>query len=344
MLPAPLLEIVLRVLFNHYSQPPDVTLMTVPILTTVAAGLRCSLLIDVGWEETIVTAVGEYREIAQRRSVRAGKMLTQEMAKVLHEVAQGAERSRKPAIDFAQVEEVTQRLGWCRPRVNDGTRPGIKTIPLQDGRSLDCAFQSLSEPAEAALFASSTDLGQIDDHDLPIHHLAYNVLLSLPQDLRALCVSRIVLTGGVSNIAGLKQRVLHELNQIIKVSSRGWDPVASYGSATSWHERALRERDANIASQPKPPDPMQVPVSALKKPIQENVPHHLRVHDDIRDEITAKAERHTPRKQKEEVKREVRGVDTLGAWAGASLMASLRVKGVHEVEREDFLKHGLRNL
>ncbi|KAH9828510.1 fungal specific actin related protein [Teratosphaeria destructans] len=344
LLPAPLLEIVLRVLFNHYSQPPNIMLMTAPILATVASGLRSSLLIDVGWEETVVTAVGEYHEIAQRRSVRAGKMLTQEMANVLQEAVQSAERSRESAIDFAQVEDVTQRLGWCRPRINDEHRPGIKTIPLQDGRPLDIAFHSLSEPAEAALFAASTYSDQIDDHDLPIHLLAYNVLLSLPQDLRALCASRIIFTGGVSNLPGLKPRVLHELNQIINVSSRGWDPVASYGSATAWHERALRERDANIASQPKPPDPMQVPVSALKMPIQDNVPHHLRVRDDIRDEITAKAERHTLRRQKEELKRGVRGVDTLGAWAGASLVASLRVKGVHEVEREDFLKHGLRNL
>jgi hypothetical protein len=34
----------------------------------------------------------------------------------------------------------------------------------------------------------------------------------------------------------------------------------------------------------------------------------------------------------------VRGVETLGAWSGASLVASLRVKGKGEVEREDFLR------
>ena len=37
----------------------------------------------------------------------------------------------------------------------------------------------------------------------------------------------------------------------------------------------------------------------------------------------------------------VRGVETLGAWAGASLLAHLRVKGVVEIERDRFLAHGL---
>jgi hypothetical protein len=37
------------------------------------------------------------------------------------------------------------------------------------------------------------------------------------------------------------------------------------------------------------------------------------------------------------VKGVVRGVETLGAWSGASLVTSLRVKGKAEVEREPFL-------
>ena len=37
----------------------------------------------------------------------------------------------------------------------------------------------------------------------------------------------------------------------------------------------------------------------------------------------------------------LRQVDSLGAWAGASLMASLRVKGLVEIDRDKFLQHGL---
>lgn len=58
--------------------------------------------------------------------------------------------------------------------------------------------------------------------------------------------------------------------------------------------------------------------------------------------MSGRAERQSGLKgQGEVVKGVVRGVQTLGPWAGASLVAGLRVKGVHEVEREDFPKHGL---
>jgi hypothetical protein len=38
----------------------------------------------------------------------------------------------------------------------------------------------------------------------------------------------------------------------------------------------------------------------------------------------------------------IRGVDTLGAWAGVSLIAQQRIKGIVEVEREKYLKDGLQ--
>jgi hypothetical protein len=38
----------------------------------------------------------------------------------------------------------------------------------------------------------------------------------------------------------------------------------------------------------------------------------------------------------------IRGVETLGAWAGASLVAQQRVKGIVEIERERYLQHGLQ--
>jgi actin-related protein len=345
LLPTPLLEIALKVLFNHSAQPPSVMILTTPILNTVSAGLRCALVVEVGWEESIVTAVGEYKEVFQRRSIRAGKMLTQEMRKVLEEEAKKNEGTRVATIDFELAEEVTERLGWCQLQANE-VRSGAKAIPLpstKGSRSLEIPFQHLCQPAETALFAPDSKSSDTDDHDLPIPQLAYNVLLALPMDLRALCTSRILIAGGVSRLPGLKHRLLHELQQIIQ--TRGWDPVRTYGSATEHHNRILQERDANIAriQQQPSPEAHEVQLSPLKKPIQETLPHHRRVHDDVRDPITLKAERHTMARQKPEpAKAQVRGVETLGAWAGASLVASLRVRGVHEVEREEFLRYGVR--
>ena len=37
----------------------------------------------------------------------------------------------------------------------------------------------------------------------------------------------------------------------------------------------------------------------------------------------------------------IRSVETLGAWAGASLLATLRIKGILEIERDIYLQYGL---
>ncbi|KAI6882764.1 hypothetical protein KC360_g8938 [Hortaea werneckii] len=363
LLPTPLLELALRVLFEHWQQPPSIMVLTTPILATVGAGLRCALVIDVGWEETVVTGIGEYREVAQRRSVRAGRDVVREMRKVLEDTTDQSEGERKEStrVTFAEAEEVLQRMGWCRPQ-SDASKDSTvkKRIPLPSG-TLEVPFSRLSDPAENTLFATSTSTDQLDAHELPLPLLAYKALLALPLDLRSLCISRIVLAGGLSHLPGLKSRLLNELQQLI--TARGWDAVNSYGSAQQHQDRILKERSANAppptntnkprqhphSSSTEEPDSHSSPpisLSPTKKPLQDSLPHHQRVHDDIKDPITIKAERHTlaSKEQRETIARgTVRGVDTLGPWTGASLVVgTMRVKGVHEVEREEFLRHGMR--
>ena len=355
LLPMPLLEIVLKVLFNHYAQPPSIVLLTTPLLVCIGAGLRNALVVDLSWEETVVTAIGEYKEVFQSRSVRAGKMLTRAMAKLIEEEVRSqshADSSESESdVSFEYAEEATQRMGWCRSRPGSSS-PEVQStsmikIPSPDPDSqshIHISFTRFSKPAEVSLFNSAdTAATEVeDDHDLPIHILAYRVLLALPVDLRALCTSRIIVTGGLSHLPGLKARLLQELSHLI--STRGWDPVHNYGSATAHHERILQERSTNIATQRQRQQTNgEVPLSPAKKPIQESIPHSHRIHDDKYDPLTQKAEREASKGKVDVVKGVVRGVETLGTWAGASLMASLRVKGVHEVEREEFLKYGLRD-
>ncbi|KXL49446.1 hypothetical protein M433DRAFT_75325 [Acidomyces richmondensis BFW] len=348
LLPNPLVDIALKVLFNHSSQPSNIMILTNPVLTAVSAGLRCALVVDIGWEETIVTAVGEYKEVHQRRSIRAGKMLTYEMADVVRAQLKLSGREEAEP-DFKSVESVVERMGWCRPRSVAKTKEGKKVIPISFGgdvESINIAFEDLSIPAERTLFASNVDSSVTDDHELALPKLAYNVLLALPTDLRALCVSRIVITGGASNLPGVKHRLLRELQTIIE--ARGWDPVENYGSTSTRHQRILRKRNERISAMRQTQESFDassanIQLSLTKRPIQESVPHHQRLHDDIKDPITLKAERRTSGKQMTTVKAIVRGVESLGAWQGASLVASLRVKGLHEIEREDFLKHGIRD-
>ena len=56
--PVPLLSAVLDTLFQTF-HTPIVSLMSSPTMTTVAAGVRSALVIDIGWAETVVTSVYE---------------------------------------------------------------------------------------------------------------------------------------------------------------------------------------------------------------------------------------------------------------------------------------------
>lgn len=315
--PTPILEVVLRVLFQHYAQPPTITLLTTPVLSCLSAGLRSALVVEVGWEETVVTAVGEHKIVAERRSVRGGKLLAREMSNLLQKA------SGVGSIDFKFTEDVIRRMAWCKHRLPDKEQdtedPSIDIPPPTDASpSLSIPFSHLAQPAETAFLQPSTD-----DHDLPFPELMFNTLLALPVDLRALCTSRIVLTGPYSSIPGLKPRLLAELSQIIE--KRCWDVVESYGSAKDPLPIRLLQRQVDVPPLPSPDANGGIPISE-------------RPHDDLADRLSQQVLLSTTKDREKVVKGVVRSVETLGAWSGASLMASLRVKGRGEVEREEFLR------
>jgi actin-related protein len=130
-LPLPLLSTVLDTLFNTF-QPPTVSLMSAPMLATAAAGLRAALVVDIGWAETVVTAIFEYREVLCCRSTRACKLLGQEMQKVLIKAVEPSSLPRDEMkatteansnehktstgiVSFEECEDVTERMAWCKP-------------------------------------------------------------------------------------------------------------------------------------------------------------------------------------------------------------------------------------
>jgi len=372
-MPHALMSILLDVLFTSF-HAPSITLMSSPVLSTVAAGLRSALVVDIGWSETAVTAVYEYREVQERRSVRAGKMLSEEMAKLLNtELDDNADAgSPKAHVSFEEAEEVLTRVGWCKanPRSNrrtlyfpareapvleefeDAVESPPPTINVPFPRhtpptELRIPFASLAKPTEAALFAPDMTLSEFDDEDLPLHYLMYRALVQLPVDVRRLCMSRIIITGGVSNLPGLKTRLLRELEALVSI--RGWDRVRNYGKASAKHEERMRARredaearreDAELRRQEgedviseslDPGAPLSSIPAGLREPEVDNM-------DAKMEQLAIR----TGPPRSCFIGGVIRGVETLGAWAGASLIAQQRVKGIVEIEREKYLQHGLQ--
>jgi actin-related protein len=362
-MPHPLMSTLLDVLFGGF-QAPSITLMSSPVLSTVAAGLRSALVVDIGWAETLVTAVCEYREVHEQRTVRAGKLLSEETAKVLNAALDehAGCQDDDHHVSFEEAEEVLSRVGWCKskPRSNRRTlyfpartspileefedavetpEPTV-TIPLSKASppsDITIPFAALAKPAENAFFATETALNEFDDHELPLHHLIYQALLSLPVDVRRLCMSRIVITGGGSALPGLKSRILAELEAL--VHAKGWDPVRNYGTASARHEQILRQQrealelrrqegDDKMSESLDPDNPLP---AGLRSPEVDTIDSKL-AHVALRNgpppaSLTGGI---------------VRGVETLGPWAGASLVAQQRIRGIVEIDRERYLQHGLQ--
>ena len=378
-MPHPLLNTVLGTLFTTF-QNPGVTLLSPPTLSTVVAGLRSGLVVDVGWRETIVTGMYEYREVHEKRTTRAMRMVTLEMARLLERrhAQQGEDAVVREtddgtvAVDLEQAEEVTTRLAWCRSRSlpvptaptspdppaqldkasiardefkDTATSSGFNesapiSIPSLSSprQSIQLPFSAFASPVETALLGDALQRHEFDDDDQPLHRLIYRTLLCLPPDVRAICMSRIMFTGGGSNIPGLKRRLLDEVAALFE--ARGWDPVE--GKAADDRRRRLKEVSGNRqATKVKESETKDTKSSVDKKSPEACLPSPASLVPQILDPTDDKLRREREKGTKHTISGVIRGVETLGAWAGASLLVSLRIKGVVEIERDAFLQHGL---
>lgn len=335
LMPHPLLSSLLSTLFSRW-RFPTITLLSSATMSAAAAGLRSALVVDIGWAETTATAIYEYREVTTKRTTRAMKSLLQEMGRLLTRLASGSDEKQTPedkiSVGFTYCEEVTCRFAWCKPYSNDrqsAEEPehqiSIPSPTNPEQEFCDVPFSTLAEPAESVLLASNVDENEMDDHEKSIPLLLYNALLVLPPDVRGTCMSRIIFVGGGARISGLRQRVLRELTALI--DRHGWSPVRG-GALDRQRERleqmkiSKQETATNAApltngdASDTPPDEPEV----------DFVEQKLRRQN--KDTLAP-------------VQGVVREVESLGAWAGASLVTSLQIRGMVEIEREKFLQHGL---
>lgn len=379
VMPHPLLSTLMSTLFDNF-QNSSISLVPTPVPITVAAGLRSGLVVDVGWSETLVTAVYEYREVHHCRSTRAMKLVTLEMGRLLNRYlkeSQGLENQSKdidsPDEDlldasFDQAEEATMRIAWCRNNEGaNGVPPQIQSvvqhinalsmaenadveedegmadpsicIPVSSSpyRTLDIPFSKFADPVETALFGQGQADHDLDDQEQPLHRVIFRALLSLPPDVRGICMARIIVTGGGSNIPGLKTRILGDTEALAQ--SRGWDPVI--GKAAGERRRRLEAITSNRQRTMKPPPPQKTTESTDDPPESASTTNQAAFEDQVPDPIEEKLRRKEAESSKPSVSGVFRVVDSLGAWAGASLVAGLRIQGVVEVEKDVFLQHGL---
>ena len=355
VMPHPLLSSLLSTIFNRWRYP-SITLLPSATMTAVGAGLRTALVVDIGWAETTVTGLYEYREIHSKRSTRAIKLLMQEMGRLLSRLEKAdsddtAEDSDDAiSVSFEFCEEVLTRLAWCKPRKpsdipassgdtyqppstaegdqnpdhdEDNFADTNLSIPLSLHAAspyTEIPFSKFSDPVEKSFFADGIASCELDDEEKPLDALVYDALLALPPDVRGSCMSRIIFTGGGSNIPGIRQRILRDVGNIVK--RHGWSSIR--GKIV---EQRTKLQELKLSQQSTPGSPREPKSDA----------GHL---DPGLDFVEEKLVRNN-KDAKPHVHGILREVESLGPWAGGSLVTSLKARGLVEIERERFLQHGL---
>lgn len=313
-----------------------------------------------GWAETVVTSVYEYREVKSTRTVRGGRFLLDEFYKMLRKVVAGDEEAEggKRVVSFQECEEVVCRLMWCRSSAykssqrqsaqletveeqdeSEAETPAappqarIATIPLNSTSppsTVELPFDKLADVCDDTYFDPSASPATFDDHELPAHLLVYHHLLQLPMDVRAICMSRIIFTGGCSNILGVRERIIDELTSIVE--RRGWEHVSGKGPDQLRNKFKVQRQ----GSVPPPSDPPATPAEIPEE--QEGSPRDSVNGELSIDPIEAKIARNRPTPQ--QLQGQIRVVHSLGPWTGASLLSQLKIPAMATIDRELWLQQG----
>ncbi|KJZ78796.1 hypothetical protein HIM_01569 [Hirsutella minnesotensis 3608] len=354
--PVPLVSVILDTLFDKF-QTPLVSLMSSPTMSAVAGGTRCALVIDLGWAETVVTSVYEYREVKTTRSVRGGRLLLDALHSLLCRMLTGAQPAEKGshALSFDECEDLFCRLMWCRASAFKSSQrqsAQLDTVEEQDESdieptrsdapaeiplmstnpptTLQVPFSKLADVCDDSLFDLSASPSTFDDHELPLHLLVYHHLLQLPMDVRAVCMSRIMFTGGCSQILGIKERIVDEVTGIVE--KRGWAPVSGKGFDQLRNNLLLRKNNAQRSSV------SSVATAESSAEDHDGALSESAVTEASEDLIEAKIARNRPVRQ--QMQGQVRVIHTLGAWTGASLFCQLKIPAIVTIDREQWQQYG----
>ncbi|KAK6538982.1 hypothetical protein TWF694_010530 [Orbilia ellipsospora] len=266
----------------------------------------------------------EAREAARQRARKAFGLPVDKEAD--EEFNEDGERIRKTSADI--------RAQRRREAIESTEVEMVFKTPLLNERTTNMAlpFEAMSVAAEYAFFLPSwTNVenftkedgyiptpnvdelmegcqGRVeyeDESDYTLPYLVFLALLHCPVDVRAVCIPRIVITGGAANMPGLKARILGDLKELVEERG-GWNIVKKRNAKGDERRRELVE---------KKPKKVEVEMLQSEK-------------DDLRIKY-AKIGGVAPGT--------IRGVETMGAWVGGSILSGARIKGAVEIERERFL-------
>ncbi|OJK04988.1 hypothetical protein ASPACDRAFT_1861933 [Aspergillus aculeatus ATCC 16872] len=377
IMPHPLLSAMLSTLFSRW-RFPSITLLTSATMAATAAGVRSALVVDIGWAETVVTGVYEYREIAIKRSTRAMKALLQETGRMLTSiptarrgvVSQSAPGDSGISVRFEFCEEVASRFLWCRPREspssadlqqqqqqqpqpNDSeTEPTTQHPPLSSLLQRTVEIPSPSNPGSTYINLPFSTFSEPVESVLFAAGTADCELDDEEKPLPLLIYNALLALPPDARGTCMSRIIftggganIPGIRQRILadvaalVAEHGWSPVR--GKVIEQQRRKL----ANPRITPSSQTPKQQQQQQQQQQQIPEGPPKTSDEENLEDPIEQKIRRNNRDRDRDALPPSVQGVlrevESLGPWAGASLTTSLKIRGLVEIEREKYLQHGL---
>lgn len=372
-LPIPLLSAALDTVFTRF-QPPTISLLSSPLTLAVGAGVRSALVVDIGWSETVVTSIYEYREVESRRSIRGGRMLVEQTHHLLAKHLPEGQRdpgvgspdgTQEYVLSFEECSDITARMVWCKPRQrpgaaqsspdalptvheqdeaeardapSDGGRAGgagTVTIPLASCRTPT----SLEIPFDALAEPCENAFfdSQYSHCSFDDHELPLHLLVYRSLLRLPLDVRAVCMSRII--FAGGCANVLGLRGRIFDevshlVQEKGWDPVQGKGVAQLRANPKLKRKGARQAGAAPAGAGSQPEGGQEEDGVWHDAANTVPEPDPIEEQLKRGTDRRPP------VQGKLRAIESVGAWSGASLITHLKAPAIATVDREVWLQHG----
>lgn len=222
LFPIPLKKIIAKVfLFHIHAQ--SLRFYPEPVLSCVSAGSSSGLVIDLGWNQTTVTPIFDLRMMYKdiKVSCKAGRQLHEYVRDKLQEFESWAEVD-----SFSMTEKLICDTFYCRTKASlrtDAKEFEFENIIIPNSIRYELLERFMFEPEDSDL----------DNENHQLVPMITTTLRNLPIDLRSELSTKIIITGGLSNMPGLKTRILEEVEQSLG------HPVEAIDSLGSWEGASL---------------------------------------------------------------------------------------------------------
>lgn len=367
-LPLPLLSTILDTLFTNFLTP-TISLLPGPGLVPAAAGLQSALVVDIGWAETVVSGIYQYREVQTTRSTRATKMLGEEMNNMLAEMidpASSSEATENPqenkrvrdVLSFEECEEIISRMAWCKPLEKEEHKAPFQGLtPVKEEDELRASVRSLhissDEETDPVISIPVTSTKSCPTLRLRFSKLAEpceKVLFAdgtAPEQLDDeemplhLLVYRslLKLPRDVRSICMSRIIFVGGGSNLPGLKRRVLDEVAALIEQRGWDPVQGKAIDS-LRNNPKLQRTRSRQASNDPTPVLHLDATPASVQPQEPDEIGAVLKKQARERDPPVDMGQLRAVESLGAWSGGSLLSHLKIPAVSVVEREQWLLHG----